>query len=131
MKVNSLFIVIIIGLFILVVGCSTEEKKETKNTQSSLPKYTFEKGVFPPSPSGFVKVDETRTEMRRGGFRWEMGNMTSETDAAGPTQIAEHFEAIEVKPSSEVHIEVEQNPKLSMYLWEDEERASSIQLDEN
>ena len=63
-------------------------------------------------------------------FRWEMGNMTSETDVAGPTQIAKHYEAIEVKPSSEVDMEVEQNSKLSVFLWEDEEKESPTQLDE-
>ena len=68
LKVNSFFIVIIIGLLFFGVACSKEETKETKEIQSSFPKYTFEKGVFPPSPSGFVKVDETRYEMAKGGF---------------------------------------------------------------
>lgn len=131
LKFNSLLIVMLISLVLFVVGCSMEEVEKPEETQSSLPEYTFEKGVFPPSPSGFVKVEETRYEMAKGGFRWEMGNMASETDVAGPTQIAEHFEVIEVGPSSEVDIEVEQKPKLSVLLWEDEEKASSIQLGEN
>ena len=127
MQANSFFKPLMIGLLIFVLGCSNEEVIET---QSPLPKYTFERGVFPPSPLGFVRIDETSYEMLKGGFEWRKGNMTSQTDSLSPTQAAEHFKAIEVKPNSEVYIEVEQKPKLSIYLWE-EEKTKTIQLDEN
>ena len=116
-----------IGLLIFVFGCSNEEVIET---QSSLPKYTFEQGVFPPSPTGLVKVNGTDYEMAKGGFKWEKEDMVTQTDVVGPTQIAEHFEAIRVETNSEMRIEIEQNPKISVLLWE-EEKAETIHLDEN
>lgn len=127
LKVHSFFIVLIIGLLIFVVGCSKEEATET---QPSLPKYTFKKGEFPPSPTGFVKVNGIDYEMMKGGFRWEKGNMVTQTDAAGPTQIAAHFEAIKGGANSKVSIEVEQSPKLNVLLWE-EEKTTTIHLNEN
>lgn len=133
MRVSKFLKAITIGLLLIVVGCSQDEinKEKINKTVSYLPEFVFEKDVFPPSPNGIIKVDGNDYEMRSGNFRWEKGNMTTETDAASPNQIAEHFEAIEVKSNSKVNIEVEQNPKLSIFLWEDEGRTNSIQLDKN
>lgn len=130
MKVNSLFIAMMIGLVLFIVGCSKEEVEKPKETVSSLPEYTFEKDLFPPSPAGFVKIEEMRYEMARGGFEWRKGDQAVTTDAAAPTQIAETFVAIETTPSSEIEIEIEQNPHLRLFLWESDEKIIEVPLNE-
>lgn len=133
MKVSKFLMALIIGLVLFSVGCSKDEesKGEVNKTASDLPEFTFEKGVFPPSPKGIVKVNGNEYDMMAGGFEWSKGNKHIQTDAMSPSQIAEIMDAIELESGSEVRIEIEQNPKLHLFLWEGEENAKSVQLNEN
>ena len=122
--------VITFGIFLIVIGCTKDEsnKEKVNKTGSYLPEFIFDKDLFPPSPKGMIKVDGNDYEMSSGGFSWVNGDQAIEADALAPTQIAEGFDAIEAEPSSEISIEIEQNPKLSVYLWEDENKTMPIQL---
>lgn len=124
---------LIIGLVLFSVGCSKDEVHQDKvnKTASDLPEFIFENGVFPPSPKGIVKVNGNEYDMMAGGFEWSKGNEHIQTDAMSPPQIAETMDAIELESGSEVRIEIEQNPKLHLFLWEDEENPKSVQLNEN
>lgn len=133
MKTSKFLMAIMIGFLLLIVGCTKDEIKNEKvnKTESYLPAFIFEKDVFPPSPKGMIKVAGNDYEMSSGGFSWTKGDQVIETDALAPPKIAEHFQAIEVELNSEATIEIEQNPRLSLFLWEDEEKAISIPLNGN
>ncbi|WP_318614547.1 DUF3221 domain-containing protein [Sporosarcina sp. YIM B06819] len=83
----------------------------------SFHEFYFSKHEFPPNLAGFIDIDSARFNMEKGGFRWTKGNQTTTTDAAGPTQIAENFEAIFAEANSKAKIVIEQNPSLSVYAW--------------
>lgn len=83
----------------------------------SLRPFDFSNQSFPPNPSGVVTIRETNYDMARGGFEWSRGNESVTTDALGPTQLAEKFEAIVVEANSNVTIVIEQNPILDVYIW--------------
>jgi hypothetical protein len=85
--------------------------------QPSVHIFDYKNHEFPPYLPGFIEINETRYEMAKGNFEWRKGNQSVQTDAASPTQIAEDFDAIVVKPNSKVSIEIEQNASLSAYLW--------------
>ncbi|MFJ7935914.1 DUF3221 domain-containing protein [Sporosarcina sp. NPDC096371] len=89
----------------------------------SLQKFDFSNHAFPPNLAGFVDIDGSRYDLAAGGFRWTKGNQTAMTDAAGPTQIAENFEAVVVEANSKAKIVIEQNPTLSVYAWDTEREA--------
>ncbi|MBE1556257.1 hypothetical protein [Sporosarcina limicola] len=125
-------------LILLIIVCSTlmgcnqkaeegryDEKELTG--KPALHKFDFNNHGFPPYPPGFIKVDETRSKMEMGGFRWEKGNTTTLTDAASPQQIAENFKAIVLEPNSKVNIQIEQDPALSAYLWDSEREKVTIE----
>ena len=130
LKASQFLIAITIGIILIMSGCTKDEiNKETVNKMESyLPEFIFDKDVFPPSPKGMIKVDGNDYEMSSGGFGWVNVDQAIEADALAPTQIAEGFDAIEVEMNSEATIEIEQNPTLNLFLWEDEEEAISIQL---
>lgn len=130
MKAKKLLFALLTCLLFFLTGCLKQEVSgEVKEYNSSLPKFSFEKSGFPPYPNGFIKVDDTLYEMEMGGFRWNDGNRSVITDAASPTQIAEHFEAIVLEPNSLVTIQIEQNPDLTAFLWDTFE--TNVVLDEN
>lgn len=120
---------IMIGFLLIVAGCSKDEADNEKvnKMESNLPKFLFEKDVFPPSPKGMIIVTGNDYEMASGGFSWVNGDQAIETDALAPTQIAEDLDAIEAKSNSIIRIEIEQNPQLTVYLWE-EDQTTPIQL---
>lgn len=132
MNASKILMAMILGGFLIIVGCSKDETNHEKvNDKSYLPEFIFEEEVFPPSPKGMIEVVGNDYEMVRGGYSWVMGEQAIETDALAPPQIAEHFDAIQVEVGKEVRIEVEQDPKLSVFLWEDDEKTVSVQLNEN
>lgn len=89
----------------------------------SLHPFDFSNHSFPPNPTGVVTIGETNYDMVRGGFEWTRGNESVTTDAKGPTQIAENFEPIVVEANNKANIVIEQNPTLSVYIWDAEQRT--------
>ena len=92
--------------------------------------FDFSNHASPPRPAGFVDIDDTRYDMAKGGFSWTKGNQTIQTDAAGPTQLAERFEAIVVEANSKAMIVIEQSPSLSayaVYAWDAEPEAVALE----
>ncbi|MFD2443041.1 hypothetical protein ACFSO7_03500 [Bacillus sp. CGMCC 1.16607] len=64
LKRKGLFSVLVFFLFL--AACSdVKVSEETKLTQSTLPKFIFEKDEFPPSAPGYIKVGETL------GMKWQ------------------------------------------------------------
>jgi Protein of unknown function (DUF3221) len=93
----------------------------------SFHEFDFRSHEFPPNLAGFVDIDGTRYDMANGGYRWTKGNQVTQTDAAGPTQIAENFEAIVVAVNSKAKIMIEQNPSLSVYTWNAEQETVAVE----
>ncbi|HSO56864.1 MAG TPA: hypothetical protein VLQ66_01400 [Paenisporosarcina sp.] len=90
---------------------------------------------FPPTISGAIKIDDTKHELKAGGFRWERkqgsDTQTIQTDAASPYQIAENFKAIAIEPNQKITIDIEKNPQLVVYLWNNNEIEKEIKLNEH
>lgn len=93
----------------------------------SFHEFNFSNHAFPPNLAGFVNIDGTRYDMAKGGYRWTKGNQVTQTDAAGPTQIAEKFEAIIVAANSKAKIVIEQDPCLRVYTWNAEQEAIAVE----
>ena len=90
---------------------------------------------FPPTISGAIKIDDTKHELKAGGYRWERkqgsDTQTIQTDAASPYQIAENFKAIAIEPNQEITIDIGKNPQLVVYLWNNNEIEKEIKLNEH
>lgn len=70
-----------------------------------------------------------------GNYRWErkqgLDTQVVETDAASPYQIAENFSAIMVEPSTNINIEIEESPRISLYLWNENGREKEVTIKNN
>lgn len=51
--------------------------------------------------------------------------------AAAPNQIAENVKAIIIEESSSIHIDMEGNPEISAYLWNENGREKEVKVDKN
>ncbi|WP_203249111.1 DUF3221 domain-containing protein [Sporosarcina beigongshangi] len=87
--------------------------------------FDYSNHAFPPHLAGVIEINGTSYKMEKGGFRWTKGNQTITTDAASPTQIAEKLEPITIKANSEAIVVIEQNPSLSVYIWDTEQRTTA------
>jgi hypothetical protein len=117
---------IIVLFFLIIVGCSQQNATEPENTSGNDSTDT----TRPPSMSAVIYDKEYK--MEAGGFRWEIkqGSTTQviQTDAASPNQIAEHFEPIVLGENSKVDVVTENNPEITVYLWNEDERVKEITL---
>lgn len=90
---------------------------------------------FPPEMTGVVLINNQEYDMKPSGYRWtkKSGNGTQivTTDAASPGQIAEELTAIPMTVGSNITIEVEDNPELSVYQWNEKGRINNIPLNVN
>jgi hypothetical protein len=112
------FLRVIMATFLIVLnGCadSSLHKGTGKN------EYEFVDGEFPPLVQGYIVAKGNKYEMARGNYEWTKGSTTVQTDAAGPTQIAETYKAIQLAPNQKVKIDVEQSPQLTTYIWSQDE----------
>ncbi|WP_231618287.1 hypothetical protein [Fictibacillus sp. 23RED33] len=128
MKLLHLIIAIIIFSF-CITGCSISTDG---NGQQAANHMNYD---FPPAMKGFVNVNGNKYEMKSGNYKWERkkGSETEAvtTDAASPSQIAEAFNAISVKPSANIHIEIQDHPKISVYHWYENDRDKEVILKNN
>lgn len=90
---------------------------------------------FPPTMTGVVLINNQEYDMKPGGYRWTkesgFGTQYITTDAASPNQIAEELSAIPMKAGEKIILEVEDNPELSVYLWNESERLNKVPLTDN
>lgn len=111
MKLKHLFIAMLVFSLLWVSGCSNEIVNEVKGKENE----------FPPSMTGFIHTNGTKYEIVSGGYKWErkqgLNTQIVQTDAASPNQIAEKIKPIALEPNQKINIEIEENPQLSVYLW--------------
>ncbi|TQR17537.1 hypothetical protein [Psychrobacillus vulpis] len=127
MKFRLVFFAIVFSLLWLM-GCSNNmdggEKKDVENGNE-----------FPPSMTGIIKASNKEYEMKSGNYRWErkQGSNTEvvQTDAASPYQLAEQFNAIMLEQNTNINIEIEGNPNISVYLWNENGRDKEVTLTSN
>ena len=123
-----LFAIIVFSL-LWITGCSIGQVNTGTDVNAG------SEDEFPPTISGAIKIDNTQHEMIAGGYKWEkkQGSKTQviQTDAAFPYQIAEDFKVIAIEPNQKITIDIEENPQLFVYLWNNNEREIEIELNEN
>lgn len=128
MNVRLLKSIVCTCLILGIFGCSVkgDKGKIVEKTNTSLHEYKYSNDEFPPDITGTVKVNGKAYEMAKGGYYWRKGNRNVQTDASGPMQLAEKYEAIEIEPGSTLTIEVEQTPQLSSILWSSNEKEEIL-----
>ncbi|MEK5330304.1 MULTISPECIES: hypothetical protein [unclassified Lysinibacillus] len=120
---------LMIGLIaLLIAGCSNDVNKTHHEAE-------LNKESFPPSMAGWVHVNGKKFEMEAGGYQWErkkwLTTETVQTDHASPNQVAEKLQAIQLEPNMNMRIEVEENPEIFVYLWNENGRDNEIMLKNN
>lgn len=117
MKYNFLIVMLLVISTLVFIGCT--DKNESSEEVGN--KFVFTKNEFPPKVPGYIMVGNKRYKMEEGNYEWNKDNTTIRTDHAGPTQIAESFKSIQVKPSEKIRLELKQNPLAVTYVWDDED----------
>ncbi|WP_148629613.1 hypothetical protein [Bacillus sp. E214] len=113
----------LIFVILLMTGCSNNADKETIANE------------FPPSMKGLVLVNGIEYQMEKGNYNWEriIGSEKEmvQTDYASPYQIADNMEPIKVKSIQKATIEIEDNPNIKIYLWNEKGRGQEIEHKNN
>lgn len=105
--------VTLLGLSLIMTACSRESIEEESEND------------FPPTMTGIIEVNGQQYDMAKGNYRWErkegMGTQVIQTDAASPYQVADDFEAIPISQSEIIHINIEEEPSITVYPWDENE----------
>ncbi len=120
---------LMIGFFaLLIAACSKDVSKTDLEVEDN-------KESFPPSMAGWLHVDGKKYEMEAGGFQWQrkkgLITETVQTDHASPNQVAENLPALQLEPNTMMQIEIEENPKIIVYLWNKDGREKEVLLNNN
>lgn len=120
---------LMIGFFaLLIAACSKDVSKTDLEVEDN-------KESFPPSMTGWLHVDGKKYEMEAGGFQWQrkkgLITETVQTDHASPNQVAENLPALQLEPNTMMEIEIEENPKIIVYLWNKDGREKEVLLNNN
>lgn len=125
MKVKNAFFAIVIASLWLT-GCTIG----TTGTSNQM-----EENDFPPSMTGLINVQGKEYEMEAGNYKWERKKgsetMVVQTDAASPNQIGEYYKPIELEPNTNINIEIEDEPKISVYKWNENGINKEVTLKNN
>lgn len=109
MKKYLIHTAMLIMVLISVIACSNK---------------TVSEEAFPPTMTGIVIVNEQEYEMKAGNYKWErqvgLNTEVVLTDAASPNQIAESYEPIIAQQNESIVIEVEDDPQIAVYLWDED-----------
>ncbi|ALC89167.1 hypothetical protein AM500_04695 [Bacillus sp. FJAT-18017] len=122
MKAKHVLIGILTFAILVITGCSYSIGSVTQSE-------------FPPSMSALVKINGKEYQMEEGNYKWvqKKGSTTQvyQTDHSSPYQMADHIEPISVKPNEKIDIEIEDNPDLKVYTWDENGRGEEVKLDGN
>ena len=115
--------VTLLVLLLIMSACSSDSsKKESENE-------------FSPTQTGTIEVNGKHYDLAIGNYRWErkkgMQTQVIETDAASPYQIAENFDAIPIGESKSILINIEDEPKIAVYLWDENGRQKEVSVSKN
>ncbi|WP_391122575.1 hypothetical protein [Psychrobacillus sp. L3] len=128
MRIKLLIYSMVVFSTLCITGCSNNSSEIDKEVKAS-------ENEFPPSMTGSISVNDKEYEIVVGNYRWErkqgLDTQVVETDAASPYQIAENFSAIMVEPNTNINIEIEENPRISLYLWNESGREKEVTLKNN
>ncbi|QFF99241.1 hypothetical protein PB01_10580 [Psychrobacillus glaciei] len=128
MKIIFLSFAMLVFSTLWITGCSNGSDEKNKKVEGS-------KNEFPPSMTGSINVNDKEYEMVVGNYRWVrkqgLDTQIVETDAASPFQIAENFSTIMVEPNTNINIEIEESPRVSLYLWNENGREKEVTLKNN
>ncbi|WP_137789169.1 hypothetical protein [Bacillus sp. E(2018)] len=126
-KTHLLFLIVLFSFGI--TGCSIAADGNDHEGEKSI------NDDFPPVMMGFVTVKGKKYEMEAGNYKWErrVGSETEavSTDSASPSQIAEFYKPIEVEPGDDIMIEIQDDPKVSIYLFNENDRDKEVILRKN
>lgn len=115
-------ILMIVG-FLMIVGCSNKVNTDDVDKE------------FPPSMNGRIIINDTEYLMESGGYKWErkkgLETEVVQTDHASPYQMAAHIEPIVITPNQTIDIQIEGNPKINVYLWNEKGREREIEQKPN
>ncbi|OLS40113.1 hypothetical protein BTR25_11220 [Bacillus sp. MRMR6] len=96
---------------------------------SNVPK--GEEDVFPPSMNAVIHINGTDYPMEEGNYEWSrkkgLETEVVQTDHASPNQMADNIEPILLTSDQKVEIKIEDNPDISVYLWNDQGREKTIE----
>lgn len=127
MKQSYIFLAVVFILFLLT-GCTNGAAGGPDDAE----KLSEE---FPPNMSGAVIAEDKTYRISEGNTKWErkqgLETEVVMTDAASPPQLAETVHAIKAEPNTTIQIEIEQDPDLSIYLWDETNRVDEIELTDN
>ncbi|QUG43019.1 hypothetical protein KD050_07220 [Psychrobacillus sp. INOP01] len=120
---KGILVVILLGLSLVMTACSSESSKQESEND------------FPPTMTGTIEVNGQQYDMAMGNYRWErkrgMETEVIETDSASPYQIAENFDAIQIGQSDTIHINIEDEPTITAYLWDENGRQKEVSVNNN
>lgn len=121
-------IFLMMGIFALFIASCSNVNKNSLEVEDN-------KESFPPSMTGWIYVDGKKYELEAGAYQWQrkkgLITETVQTDHASPNQVAENSHALPLKPSTKLRIEIEENPKIIVYLWNEDDREKEIVLHNN
>lgn len=120
-RLKHFFIMILMFSIFWIAGCAEDVDGETDD--------------MPPAYSGVVMINDMEYEMENGHYTWEirkgLGAKVVTTDHASPNQMAKEIEPITTNPNQKVKIEIEEDPNITVYLWNEEEVEKEIEMDAN
>lgn len=112
-----------ITILFILSGCQIGSKDQLKPGQVST------------IPELIVTIGDKSTTLEHGHYSIETkqgGSMTVETtDVASPNQLAEQFTPIQVKGDEQVQIDVEGDPELNVYEWDNSGVIDEITVNEH
>ena len=115
--------VTLLGLSLIMTACSRESIEEESEND------------FPPTMTGIIEVNGQQYDMAKGNYRWErkegMETQVIQTDAASPYQVADDFEAIPISQSEIIHINIEEEPSITVYPWDENGRQKEVSVNNN
>lgn len=121
MRLKHVCIVTIVFSIFLILGCSNTAVKEGKGLESE----------FPPTMTGLVRIDGIEYQMEEGNYHWErkkgLETEVVSTDHASPYQMANQIKSISAKPNETIDIKIEEEPEISVYLWNENGREKEIE----
>ncbi|WP_139891142.1 hypothetical protein [Bacillus sp. D386] len=118
---RNFFMGMLIFVLLLITGCSNNTGKENEANANE----------FPPHMKGEVIINGIEYQLEKGNYKWKRINGEEEemveTDHASPYRMADSIESIKVKSKQKATIQIDDNPDIKIYLWNEKGRGQEIE----